>query len=201
MKRDIIVVGATIGSAGDLGALLEGLPRDFPAAVLAVVHMATDQPPIVQSVVEASSRLPVVTPERSEKIVPGKVYLASPDRHLLVEKGRVLAFKSPQENLHRPAIDPLFRSAAYYYGPRVVGLVLSKSDCDGTSGMHAIKERKGLTILRNPVEGHMPVMPWSIERHIPLDYEARLAEIPRLLIQLADGRGGKRREGGSSHAQ
>jgi two-component system, chemotaxis family, protein-glutamate methylesterase/glutaminase len=201
LRRDVIVVGATIGSTRDVGNLLRDLPGDLPAAVLVVVHIPRDHPSILPEMSEASAELEVFCPKDNVKLGPGRVYLVSPNHHLLVEKGKVRVYRSPEENLHRPAVDPLFRSAAHYYGPRVAGVLLSKSDSDGTSGLYSIKLKKGVTVLRDPSEAHLPVMPWSADRHVRIDYQLPLAGISTLLAALAEGKRVRNGLGGkSAHA-
>ncbi len=115
------------------------------------------------------------------------MFVAPSDRHLLIEKERMRVLKSPLENLHRPAIDPLFRSAAYYHRSRLIGVLLTGSDSDGTAGLFSVKMRGGVTIVQNPEEAHSPVMPFTALKHVEIDFALRLVEIPPLLSHLSAG--------------
>lgn len=112
------------------------------------------------------------------------MYLAPPDRHLLVEDAHAIAQIGPKENLHRPAIDTLFRSAARQLGPRVIGVVLTGMLDDGTAGMWEIKRRGGISIVQDPKDAQYSQMPRSVLDHVPVDYCVPLAEISSLLDSL-----------------
>ena len=120
-----------------------------------------------------------------EPISPGRIYVAPHDHHLLVEPGHLRVVRGPRENHHRPAVDPLFRSAALTYGPRVVGVVLSGALNDGTAGLIAIKRRGGVAIVQDPAEALVPGMPGSALRNVAIDYCLPIADISPLLAQLA----------------
>jgi two-component system chemotaxis response regulator CheB len=115
----------------------------------------------------------------------GRVYVAPPDQHLIIEDGRVTLVHGPKENLHRPSIDALFRSAARWAGPRVIGVVLTGARDDGRVGMRAIKHRGGITIVQHPEEAAFPSMPMSVMQEIKVDYSLPLREIAPLLNQLS----------------
>src|SRR5205085_9204720 len=116
---------------------------------------------------------------------PGRVYVAPPDNHLLVERERVRVIHGPRENRYRPAVDPLFRSAAVAYGPRVVGVVLTGALDDGTIGMVAVKKCGGVAVVQDPHEAIYGGMPSSVMRNVKVDYCVRLAKIAPLLAQLS----------------
>ena len=121
-----------------------------------------------------------------DPIVNGRIYIAPPDHHLLGREGQVRVLRGPRENRHRPAADPLFRSAAYTYGPRVVGVVLTGSLDDGTVGLKAIKACGGVAVVQDPKEAVFPGMPFSAMTNVDVDYSCALKEIPDLLKQLAN---------------
>lgn len=114
----------------------------------------------------------------------GRIYVAPPDKHLLIENGYVRVVRGPKENRYRPAVDPLFRSAALHYGPRSVGVVLTGALDDGTAGMLAIKKRGGITIIQDPSEAMYPGMPANVAQNMKVDYSLPLAEIAPLLVRL-----------------
>src|SRR5438045_1672879 len=120
--RDIIVVGASSGGLNALKALVHGLPADLPAAVFIVWHVSPESPNLLPELLAQTTASTVASPGDDDPIESGTVYVAPPDRHLLVAPGRVRVTYGPKENRFRPAIDALFRSAAYAYGPRVIGV-------------------------------------------------------------------------------
>ncbi len=128
--------------------------------------------------------LPVADAQDGEPIVRGHIYVAPVDHHLLIERDRMRVTKGPRENRFRPAIDPLFRSAAYAYGPRVIGVVLSGALNDGTSGLWAIKDRGGIAIVQDPDDAQVPSMPQSAIENVEINYRVPVAEMPALLQRL-----------------
>jgi two-component system chemotaxis response regulator CheB len=120
-----------------------------------------------------------------EPVEMGRIYVAPPDRHLLVEPRRIRLSHGPTENRHRPAIDPLFRSAARAYGPRVVVVVLTGSLDDGTAGMYAIRRRRGIAVVQDPADALFPSMPSSVLEYVGADYRVPLSEMAALLVELA----------------
>jgi two-component system, chemotaxis family, protein-glutamate methylesterase/glutaminase len=183
--HDIIVIGASAGGVEALRQVAEGLPADLPAAVFVVLHVAPQSPSILPLILDRAGPLRAAHPEDGEQIRPGRVYVAPPDNHLLIEPGRVRVIHGPKENRHRPAADPLFRSAAVAYGPRVVGVVLTGALDDGTVGMKAIKRRGGLAVVQDPREAFYPSMPQSVLMNVEVDYRVGLAEVGPLLARLS----------------
>lgn len=183
--RDTIVIGASAGGVQALSTLVGSLPANLPAAVFIVLHIPPDAPSLLPSILGRESQLPVEHPKSGERIRPGCIYVAPPDHHLLIESKNIKLVHGPKENLHRPSIDTLFRSAARWCGPRVIGVVLTGARDDGTVGMCAIKQRGGITIVQDPVEATFPSMPTSVMQQIQVDYSVRLREIPPLLNKLS----------------
>ncbi|HEX8499644.1 MAG TPA: chemotaxis protein CheB [Pyrinomonadaceae bacterium] len=183
--RDIVVVGTSGGGVEALKTLVGGLPADFPGSVFVVMHAAPDSPGVLGQILDRSGPLPAANAVNRERIVPGRIYVAAPDRHLLLEPGVVRVTHGPKENRFRPAVDPLFRSAAQTYGPRVVGVILTGGLDDGTSGLWAVKRLGGLAVVQDPDEAFMPSMPLSALRGVEVDHTLPLAEVAPLLARLA----------------
>ncbi len=158
-NRDIIVIGGSSGATAPLKDILGRLPPDLPAAVFVVLHIPARGIGILRTVAAAAGKLPVRQAENGLKIENGQVYLAAPDHHLMVMEGHLMLGRGPRENMVRPAIDPLFRSAALYYGPRVIGVVLSGLLSDGAAGLGAIKRCGGLALVQDPADAIADEMP------------------------------------------
>src|SRR2546421_278291 len=186
--HNIIVIGASAGGVEALIKLAGQLPADLPASIFIVLHIPAQSPSLLPDILGRSGRLKAVHPQNGESIAPGRIYIAPPDHHLLVTLGHVHVIRGPKENRHRPAIDPLFRSAALAYGPRVVGVVLTGALDDGTAGLLAVKRRGGIAIVQNPDEALYPSMPLSALENVEVDYTLPLASIGHQLRQMAGQR-------------
>jgi len=183
--RDTIVIGASAGGVQALTKLISDLPAKLPAAVFIVLHIPANSPGLLPVILARDAKLPVVHATDDEPIRAGRVYVAPPDQHLLIEAGHIKLVHGPKENLHRPSIDALFRSAARWAGPRVVGVVLTGARDDGAVGMRALKQRGGITIVQDPREAEFPSMPMSVMQRIRVDYSLPIREIAPLLNELS----------------
>src|SRR5947209_11985790 len=166
-------------------SLLRELPIDLRASVFIVLHIPAQTPSLLPSILDRITPLQVSHAINGERIEHGRVYVAPPDNHLLVERGFVRVLRGPKENRHRPAVDPLFRSAAVSYGTRVVGVILTGALDDGTVGMRAVKLRGGIGVVQDPNEALYPGMPRSAMENAKIDYSLPLTEIAPLLVRLA----------------
>lgn len=194
-RRDIIVIGTSSGGIDALKGLVAGLPRDFGATLFVTLHVAPYSLGILPEILERSGPLPASNARDMEQIEPGRIYVAPPDRHLLVEpSGIVRVTRGPRENRFRPAVDPLFRSAAYAFGPRVVGVILTGWLDDGTAGLWAVKERGGVAVVQHPDDCFAPAMPLNAIKHVEVDHIVPLKDIAPLLVRLAETRAAE--EGG-----
>jgi two-component system, chemotaxis family, protein-glutamate methylesterase/glutaminase len=182
--KDIIVIGASSGGIEAVRAILAGLPANFPGSLFVVIHTAPNAPGVLDAIFGAAGPLPASIPKSGTRIAHGQVYVARPDHHLLIEPGKICLSRGPRENRFRPAVDPLFRSAAQTYGPRVVGIVLSGGLDDGSSGLLTIKQLGGTAIVQDPAEALAQSMPLSAIRHVRVDHVLRVAEIAPLLVRL-----------------
>src|SRR5262249_5782164 len=146
-NHDIVVVGASAGGVEALMTLVRGLPSNLSASIFIVLHIPAQVPSLLHDLLNRAGTLPAVTGTDGDIIEHGRIYVAPPDHHLLVDPRHIRIVRGPKENRHRPAVDVLFRSAAVSYGPRVVGVVLTGSMDDGTAGLLAIKRQGGLAIV------------------------------------------------------
>jgi two-component system chemotaxis response regulator CheB len=182
--HDIVVVGASAGGVEALMLLVGGLPPEFAAAVFVVLHLPADSPSALATILRRSGPLPVSQSDDGLPIEPGHIYVARPNRHLVVHRGRMTLDAGPRENSARPSIDVLFRSAARAYGRRVVGVVLSGTLHDGALGLAAIKLRGGVAVVQDPSEALFRGMPDSALKSAQVDFCLPAAEIPAQLVQL-----------------
>ena len=192
----IVVIGASLGGVEAVLALAAALPPDFAAVVFVVLHIGAHKS-ILPSLLNQVGPLRAYHPWDGMPINAGQIYVAPPDHHLLVEPGHVRLNRGPRENWVRPAVDPLFRSAARAYGPSVIGVILTGGLNDGTAGLFEVKQRGGITVVQDPNEAADPSMPRSALEHVAVDYCLPLQNIPALLLTLI----GKRQQGHSLKAR
>jgi two-component system, chemotaxis family, protein-glutamate methylesterase/glutaminase len=182
-RRDLVVVGGSAGALDALKDLLAHLPKDFGAAILVVIHIPDEFPSYLAEILGHAGPLPAKQVHKKERIKEGVVYVAPPDRHLLVDDGHVDVSRGPRENRHRPAIDPLFRSAARAKGKKLIGIILSGYHDDGSSGLMAVKMWGGLTVVQSAEEALSPEMPTKAKYYASAEYELPVREIAKMLTQ------------------
>jgi two-component system chemotaxis response regulator CheB len=183
--RDIITIGASAGGVEALRVLAAGFPAELPAAVFVVLHLAPDGFSVLPRILTRSGPLSAIHPEDGDPIRPGMIYVAPPDRHLLVERGRVRVTAGPRENRHRPSVDPLFRSAAHAYGPRVIGVILSGYGNDGTVGLVEVKRHGGLAVVQDPEDAFHGGMPCSALEFVSVDRCLPVSRMGAALSELS----------------
>jgi two-component system chemotaxis response regulator CheB len=183
--HDLIVIGTSAGGLEALRVIARGLPRDIPAAILIVMHTSPEGPHLLPDLLSKAGPVEIARTVNGAVIEHGKVYIAPPDHHLLVKENRISLSRGPKENRSRPAIDPLFRTAAAAYGPRVVGVILTGMLDDGTAGLSAVKERGGISVVQDPEDALYPSMPNSALRYVGADFMLPISEIAPLLARLA----------------
>jgi two-component system, chemotaxis family, protein-glutamate methylesterase/glutaminase len=185
--HDIIAIGASAGGVEALARLVSYLPADLPASVFVVVHIPPDATSVLPDILARKGALPAEHAHDGVRFQPGRIYIAPPDRHLLIKDGHLRCTRGPRENATRPSIDPMFRTAAQAYGPRVVAVVLSGTLDDGTVGLGVVKSRGGVALVQDPQEALYPGMPTSAIENVAVDavlpLEAMAAEIVRLAGQ------------------
>ena len=184
-NRDIIVIGGSAGATAPLKEILGRLPSTIPAAIFIVLHIPAHGIGILSTVASAAGKLPVRQAESGMPIENGNIYLAAPDHHLLLSENHIMLGRGPREKLVRPAIDPLFRSAALHYGPRVIGVVLSGLLSDGAAGLNAIKRCGGVALVQDPKDAIADEMPLRALEATTADLCVPGARIGDVLSDLA----------------
>jgi two-component system chemotaxis response regulator CheB len=183
-QLDVIVIGASAGGVGALQRVVEGLPAALPASVFIALHLPEDARSVLPRILARAGNLPAAHAESGEAIEPGRIYIAPPGFHMTVEAEHLRVSRGAREHGHRPAIDPLFRSAALTFGPRVIGVVLSGQLDDGTVGLAEVKRAGGVAIVQDPDDTPFPSMPRSAIAHVHVDYILPAGEIGRMLEHL-----------------
>jgi two-component system chemotaxis response regulator CheB len=183
--RDVIVIGSSMGGLNALMRLVEGLPADLPTTVLVVQHISAESPGLLSQLLDGRGPLPAVTAADGMQAKPGRIHVAPPDRHMLLTPAGIRITFGPRENLSRPAIDPLFRTAAVHYRSRVIGVVLSGMLGDGASGLAAVKACGGIAVVQAPEDAAYPEMPRNAIAAVDVDYQTTLADLAGLLARLA----------------
>lgn len=181
--HDIVVIGASAGGVEAISTLVADLPRDLGAAVLVVLHLAKGRS-MLPEILTRAGKLPAAHPDDGDRLEPGRIYVARPDHHLVLEPGHIRVVHGPTENGCRPAVDPLFRSAARVFGPRVIGVVLTGGLDDGTAGLAAVKEAGGIAIVQDPDEAFAPSMPRSARAFVNVDHVLPVREMGAMIARL-----------------
>jgi two-component system, chemotaxis family, protein-glutamate methylesterase/glutaminase len=184
-KRDIVAIGGSSGSGRVLKRILGDLPGDFPASIFVCTHVPSHSPGYLADALSSVSALPVAQAIDGQPIEPNRVYVAAPDRHLLLIDGIIRLGEGPRENLARPAIDPLFRSAALSFGPRVVGVILTGMLNDGAAGLHAVKAVGGTAIVQHPIDAEADQMPLAALESTEVDHVASAADLAAIISEVA----------------
>lgn len=193
MAFDLIVVGTSLGGLHALEVLLAGLPKSFPASMVIVQHRHKDSERTLSALLQQHTPLPLIEPEDKEVILPGHLYLAPADYHLLIEAPDrsasqqlpyfTLSIDAPVEYA-RPSIDVLFQSAADAYAEKVIGVILTGSNHDGVQGLAQIKARGGLAVVQAPATAESPTMPEAAINAVGVDWILSLVEIAPFVATL-----------------
>jgi len=190
----LVVVGSSAGGIEALTTLVCNLPRDIPAAFFVVVHIPSEAPSVLPEILSRAGSLPASSARDGAPIEHGHIYIAPPNHHLLLTSDAMRLTRGPSENRHRPAIDPLFRSAALSFGSRVVGVILSGALDDGTVGLLAIKRAGGVAMVQDPTTATFPSMPTSALTYVPVDWCLSVPALARQIVALAHGNQGEQAE-------
>ena len=181
----IIAIGGSAGAIGAIKTLCYSLPADIPAAVCIVVHVGARGNNVMADIFGQRCSIPVTTAIDGERLQQGHVYVAAADRHLIVLADTLRLGRGPRENLARPAIDPLFRSAGLSHGSRATGVILTGMLNDGAAGLADLKRCGGLTVAQNPIEAKEREMPLAALAVSDIDYQTPIADLGQLLGMLA----------------
>jgi two-component system chemotaxis response regulator CheB len=185
-RHDIVVIGASAGGVEALTRVMRGMPAEFRAAIFVVLHMPAESPSVLAHILDRSGPLRATQVLERQPIQTGRIYVAPPNRHLVVHRGAMTLEAGPRENNARPSVDRLFRSASWSYGRRVVGVVLSGAMRDGALGVAAIKLRGGIAIVQDPGEALFAGMPESALNATEIDFCLPVADIPERLTKLTN---------------
>jgi two-component system chemotaxis response regulator CheB len=188
IARDVVVVGASAGGIRAVIEILSRLPGDLPAFIGVVIHRGADSTASWADVLGMKTKLRVVEPNAGDRLTPGFVYVAPSDCHMTFEYGGIVLGGGPKEHHARPAVDPLFASAARAYGPRVVGVVLTGGGHDGMQGLLHVTTAGGLSLVQKPSEAEHASMPEYAIAHDHVRAELTVDEIGDALVLLARGR-------------
>jgi two-component system, chemotaxis family, protein-glutamate methylesterase/glutaminase len=190
-ERDVVVIGGSAGSVDALRSIVSGLPAHFPVSIFVVVHVSADSPSNLHLLLDRWGRLAATQALDGEPVQTGHIYVARPDYHLTLESGLVRVQRGPRENRHRPAIDPLFRTAARFYGPRVIGIILSGLLDDGSAGLYAVKQRGGIAIVQDPADAAWSEMPQHALHYASPQYVLRADDIAPSLVKIVTAHSGE----------
>jgi two-component system chemotaxis response regulator CheB len=182
--HDVIVIGASAGGVEALQRLVAPLPSDLAASILVVLHVHSSGPSALPQILSRAGKLPAVHATSGDRLEAGVIYIAPPGRHLLIDAARLRLSAGARENGHRPAIDPLFRSAAVL-GARVMGVILSGTLDDGAAGLLRVKAAGGLAVVQDPEQATYPAMPRNAIAATPVDYVLSVEAIAELIVDRA----------------
>jgi two-component system, chemotaxis family, protein-glutamate methylesterase/glutaminase len=183
-NRDIVAIGTSAGGVEALLSLTRHLPGDLPACVLVTIHLSSQHRSALDEILSRAGPLKASFAAEGDVVRKGRIYIAPPGCHLLVEGERLALGRGPRENNARPAVDPMLRSAALCCGSRTIGVILTGTLGDGASGLRAVSQAGGITVVQDPRDAAFPEMPRSALERLAPDHVAHLAAIPRLLQEL-----------------
>ena len=192
-NRDIVAIGTSAGGVEALIFLAKNLPARFPASILVTLHLPAHTRSVLDELLSRAGVLPASFAADGEVLRKGRIYLAPAGSHLIVQGERLALGNGPRENNARPSIDPMFRSAALCCGSRTIGIVLTGTLGDGASGLWAIKQAGGITLVQDPHEAAFPEMPQTALSYVEPDHIVSLAELPQLLVKLTQQPAGEPR--------
>jgi two-component system chemotaxis response regulator CheB len=185
MPERIVVIGGSAGAVEAVAEIVGGLPAGFPAAVFVVIHFPAESISVLPRILARRGQLPAVHATDGAAIEAGRIYIARPGFHLLINRGQMRVVRGPKENGHRPAVDPLFRTAARAYGPDAIGVIISGNLDDGSAGLRRLKNLGGVAIVQDPETALYAGMPTNAIEYANVDHVVPVTGIAGLLIGLA----------------
>jgi two-component system, chemotaxis family, protein-glutamate methylesterase/glutaminase len=190
-NRDLVAIGASAGGVKALIYLCTRLPAHFPATILITQHLQSQPASSLDQLLSRAGPLPASFAHQGDALRKGQIFLAPPGCHLIADGDRLLLGEGPRENNARPAIDPMLRSVGVCCGPRAIGVVLTGTLGDGASGLKAVQQCGGISVVQDPDDAAFPEMPrTALNRSIP-DHVVRLADLPLLLNSLVQRSAGE----------
>lgn len=193
-NRDIVAIGTSAGGFDALRFIVSELPATFPAAVLVAIHLPPRFPSNIDSILNQFGTLPARFARDGEAAQAAHIYVAPPDRHLLYDGEHLALGVGSRENYARPSIDPLFRSLVLCCAHRSVGVLMTGTLGDGSSGLHALRACGGVAVVQDPEDAAFSEMPASALRKGSVDHVTALAALPSLLMELVRQPAGMPRE-------
>jgi two-component system chemotaxis response regulator CheB len=190
-NRDILAIGTSAGGVEALLFLAKNLKSDLPASVLLTIHLPSHDRSSLDDVLSSAGTLPAQFAQNGELLRKSRIYIAPPDRHLIVDGDRISLGEGPRENNSRPAIDPMLRSTAVCCGSRSIGVVLTGTLGDGASGLWTIRQAGGITVVQDPKDAAFAEMPLTAMKRANPDHVVGLKDMPALLARLAHEAAGK----------
>ncbi|MFN3932751.1 MAG: chemotaxis protein CheB [Brevundimonas sp.] len=188
--RDIVAIGGSAGSVEVIRTICRGLPADLQASVLIAVHVGSIGQDLLGRILDADGPIPAGTAVEGEPLERGRIYVAPADHHLVVDDRTIRLGRGPRENMSRPAIDPLFRSAGISAGPRAIGVLLSGMLNDGASGLADLKRCGGVTVVQSPLDAIEDEMPRTALLASDIDYRASASDLAGLIGRLIEEEAG-----------
>ncbi|MGI8618521.1 MAG: chemotaxis protein CheB [Gemmatimonadaceae bacterium] len=185
MFFDLIVVGASWGGLDALTVLVRGLPPDFTVPIVIVQHRGPDAQSLLSDLLQQWTRAKVLEPEDKDPIEPGHIYIAPANYHLLVEPGNFSLTTEAPVRYSRPSIDVMFGSAAHAYGERLIGVVLTGANEDGSRGLQCIHEYGGYPVVQDPATAEVATMPAAALRRVPQAIKFPLEVIAGHVVDVA----------------
>jgi two-component system chemotaxis response regulator CheB len=185
-NHNIVVIGTSAGGVHALRQLLQDLPATLNASLFIVLHISPQSQNLLPGLLQSYTHLVITSPTNGQPIRQRHIYIAPPNYHMLIERGCIRLTQGPRVNHSRPAIDPLFRSAAIHYGKQVIGVILTGMLDDGTAGLGLIKTRGGITVVQNPKDAEHADMPRNALQNVLIDHCLPLAEIAPLIMKLTN---------------
>jgi two-component system chemotaxis response regulator CheB len=183
-NRDILLIGTSAGGVESLVYLAKRFQGDFPASILITIHLPSHERSALDDVLRAAGELQAKFAVDGDTLGKGCIYIAPPNRHLLVHGERISLDGGPRENNARPAIDPMLRSAAACCGARAIGVVLTGTLADGASGLRTLRQAGGIAVVQDPRDAKFPEMPLTAIRQAKPEYIVMLKDMPGLLDAL-----------------